>query len=103
MKHTLALNVVQVFGFATGFSTKQLTCQLLPMSGLFLLDVYALAPHCLISGPLTVELNGKVVLVGISSYGTDCYGDPNPMIFARLSKVVEWIFYQTDAKKYQCY
>ena len=41
MKHTLALYVGLVYWFAPRFSSKQLASQLWPMSGLFLLYVYA--------------------------------------------------------------
>ena len=40
MKSTLTLYAGQVYWFAPGFSAKQLACQLQPISGLFLLDVY---------------------------------------------------------------
>ena len=40
IKHTLALYVGQVYWFAPRFSAKWLACQLQPMSGQFLLDVY---------------------------------------------------------------
>ena len=44
MKYNLALYVGQVYWFAPGFSAKQLACQLWPMSGLSLLDVYEVSP-----------------------------------------------------------
>ena len=40
MKYTLSLYAGQVNWFAPGFSNKLLACQLRPMSGLLLLDVY---------------------------------------------------------------
>ena len=44
IKHTLAMYEGWVYWFSPGFSAMWLACQLLPMSGLILSDVYAPDP-----------------------------------------------------------
>ncbi len=53
-------------------------------------------------GPLTAFVNGKVVVVGISSFvrGNCSLGYPN--VFARVTFQKSWILSNTDAGAYQC-
>ena len=50
-----------------------------------------------------MEEKKRKILVGISSFRQDCAKGPGPIVFTKLRHLVKWIFYQTDARKFQCY
>lgn len=52
-------------------------------------------------GPLTAMVNGRVTLVGVTSFGSEC--SPSfPPGYARVSFQKDWILANSDARNYQC-
>ena len=53
-------------------------------------------------GPLTAIVNGKVTVVGITSFVSGNCSTTRPMGFARVASQRDWIIDNTDAGNYQC-
>ena len=55
-----------------------------------------------ILGPLTADVDGRVVLVGVASWNGGVCGNPDfPSVFARVSTNKDWILSNSDAGDYQ--
>jgi secreted trypsin-like serine protease len=40
-------------------------------------------------GPLVAEIDGEPVLAGIVSWGSDCYADPDPGVYASVGAQID--------------
>lgn len=60
----------------------------------FFLD--AIFSKILVVGPLAATVNGKVTLVGVTSFGVGCGGN-YPGVYARVTNQKDWILSNSDA------
>ena len=53
-------------------------------------------------GPLTAMVNGRVTVVGSTSFGFTGCPTTAPPVFARITAGKNWILANSDAANYQC-
>jgi secreted trypsin-like serine protease len=52
-------------------------------------------------GPLSLKINGKDVVVGVTSWGIGCAQFPYPGVYARVTSAKSWILNNSDAGQCQ--
>jgi hypothetical protein len=57
----------------------------------------------LLAGPVTALVDGKVTLVGVSSFVLSKCIPNKPMGFASVTAHLDWILANTDAGEWQCH
>ena len=104
MTQLIVIDVEQNYTLSKSWkTTKTKFCAFNKLYLRFLLQcIKSCATNVLSAGPLTAIVNGRVTLVGVTSFGfTGCPTTAAPA-FARVTAVKDWILSNSDAGSYQC-